>query len=307
MKSRSIALSILIAVGVAGCTGLRLGYPQADVILGWRANTYFDLEREQRRDFSARLDRLLAWHRYEQLPEYATFLTTGIDKAEHGLKTEDIAWFIDGFRARYRLVVNRGVDDAVEVLTTLAPEQIITLQKQFAKDNLKFADEFELDGGVDKRKRARLKKMLGQIEDWTGNLSHEQESKIAALLEPIPLIEHLRHQDRRRRQREFVEILKMRHSKPEFATRVHHWLLEWDAGRSPEYAKLSDEVYGQRLQFFVAVDKLLTREQRHHAIARLQKYADDCKALSARRAAHAGNDDAMAAILAIFFNAADHA
>ncbi len=300
MKFRSISLSILIAVGVAGCTGLRLGYPQADVILGWRANTYFDLEREQRRDFSARLDRLLAWHRFEQLPEYATFLTTAIHKAEHGLKTDDIAWLVDGFRARYRLVINRGGADAAEVLTTLAPEQVVTLQKQFTKDNRKFADEYELDGGVEKRKRARLKKTLGQIEDWAGSLSHEQESKIAALLDPIPLIEHSRLEDRARRQREFVEILKMRQSKPEFAASLQHWLLDWDAGRSPEYAKLTSEVYSQRLQFYVAVDKLLTREQRQHVIARLQKYVDDCKALSARRAAHAGNNDAAAVILALF-------
>jgi hypothetical protein len=306
VKLRSIVLSIVIAAGVAGCTGLRIGYPQADIILGWRANTYFDLDRDQRRDFSARLDRLLAWHRYEQLPEYATFLTTAINKAEHALKTEDIAWFIDGFRARYRLVVDRGIADAADVLSTLAPEQVTTLQKQFAKDNRKFADEFELDSGVEKRKRARLKKMLGQIEEWTGNLSHEQESKIAALLEPIPLIEHLRHQDRVRRQHEFVDILKMRHSKPEFSTRLHHWLLEWDAGRSPEYAKLSSEVYGQRLQFFVAVEKLLTREQRHHVIARLQNYIDDCKSLSARRGARADNDDATA-ILRLFASAADRA
>jgi len=87
MKSRRLLSVLVLALAgaalVAGCSGLRLGYQQADVILGWRANTYFDLDREQRRDFSARLDRLLLWHRYEQLPEYAKFLTAAIDKAEH--------------------------------------------------------------------------------------------------------------------------------------------------------------------------------------------------------------------------------
>jgi hypothetical protein len=236
---RAVLLSLFVAVFFAGCTCLRLGYKQADIILAWRANTYFDLDRDQRRDFSARLDRLLAWHRYEQLPEYAAFLTVAIDKAGHGLKVEDIAWFVDGFRARYRVIVNRGVTDAAEVLATLTPEQIVNLQKQFTKDNHKFADEYELDAGVEKRKRVRLKKTIGQIEDWTGNLSREQENKVAALLEPIPLIEHLRHQDRIRRQREFVEILKTRHAKLEFATRLHQWLLDWDHGRAPEYDQLA--------------------------------------------------------------------
>jgi Family of unknown function (DUF6279) len=293
-------LLILLAVLIAGCSALRLGYTQADVILGWRANTYFDLDSNQRRDFSARLDRLLAWHRYEQLPEYASFLTTAIGKAEHDLKPEDIAWFADGFRARYRIIVNRGVNDAAEILATLAPEQINALQKQFEKDNRKFTSENELESGTEKRKRARLKKMISQIEDWTGNLTHEQERKIATLLDPIPLIEHLHHRDRMRRQREFVEILKTHHAKPEFATRLHEFLLGWDHGRAPDYAQLSDDVADQRINFFVAVDKLLTHEQRLTMLSRLQKFADDCKTLSAHPAAHAGNEDVQTAILALF-------
>ena len=299
MRRCCIILALAAAL-LAGCTGLRLGYPQADVILGWRANTYFDLDREQRREFSARLDRLLAWHRYEQLPEYATFLTVAIDKAGHGLKQEDVGWFVDGFRTRYRVIVNRSVADAVDILTTLTPAQIDALQKQFKKDNKKFTDEHELDSGTEKRKRARLKKTVSQIEDWTGNLTREQEAKISTLLDPLPLIEHLRYQDRMRRQREFVELLKLRQSKLEFASRLHEWLLDWDHGRTPEYAQLSAGVYDQRVQFYIAVDRLLTREQRQHALARLQKFADDCKTLSARPAPHAGDGKAQAAILALF-------
>jgi hypothetical protein len=297
---RFTVLLALAALLVAGCSALKLGYTQADIILAWRANSYFDLDSDQRREFSTRLDRLLAWHRHEQLPDYAQFLTVAIDKAEHGVKTEDIAWLVDGFRARYRVIVNRGIADAAEILATLAPEQLVALQTKFDKDNQKFADENELDSGGDKRKRARLKKMLDQIDYWTGSLTREQERKIAALLDPIPLIEHLRHQDRMRRQHEFVDILKTRQAKLEFATRLHQWLLDWDHGRTPEYSQLSAQVYEQRLHFFVAVDRLLTREQRQHVLARLQKYADDCKALSARPPARANADSIDNAILAIF-------
>ncbi len=290
----------LLAVLTAGCTALRLAYPQADILLGWRANSYFDLDHDQRRDFSTRLDRLLAWHRDEQLPDYASFLTAAINKAEHGLNPEDIAWFVDGFKARYRIIVNRGANDAAEVLATLASEQIVALQKRFEKDNLKFVDENELDGGTEKRKRARLKKMIGQIEDWTGSLTREQEHQVAALLDPIPLIEHLRHQDRMRRQHEFVELLKTRRAKPDFAPRLHEFLLAWERGHTPEYARLSDEVYERRVQFFILVDKLLTSEQRKHALGRLQKFADDCRKLSTRSPARAGHEGIETAILALF-------
>lgn len=289
-----------IAVLIAGCSALRLGYTQADTLLAWRANSYFELDPEQRREFSARLDRLLAWHRYEQLPEYAAFLNAAIDRAERGLKPEDIEAFVDGFKSRYRIIANRGAADAAEILTTLTPAQIISAQRQFEKDNRKFSDERELDGNTNKRKRARLKRTVGQIEDWTGSLTREQERQVAALLDPIPLIEHLRLQDRMRRQRDFVELLQARHSKPEFAGRLQQWLLDWDHGRAPEYARISTEAFDQRVRFYLAVDKLLTVEQRQHALSRLQKFADDCKALSMRPPARAGNDSAATVILALF-------
>jgi hypothetical protein len=291
---------VVLAVLIAGCSALRLGYTQADIILAWRANSYFDFDSAQRRDFSARLERLLAWHRVDQLPEYASFLTAARDKAEHGLKAEDIEWFAEGLRARYRTIIYRGASDAADILATLAPEQIVAVQKQFDKDNRKFVAEYELESGSEKRKRARLKKMIGQIEDWTGSLTREQERKVAALLDPIPHIEHLRHQDRMRRQREFVELLKMRGTKPEFAIRLRQWLPDWERGRTPEYARLADEVFDQRVQFLVAVDQLLTRDQHQRALTRLQKFADDCKTLSARPPARAGDDRAGTAILALF-------
>ena len=54
------------------------------------------------------------------------------------------------------------------------------------------------------------------------------------------------------------------------------------------------------MQFFMAVEKLLTPEQRQHALKRLQKFADDCKALSVRPPGRAAHEEARTAILALF-------
>ena len=274
-------LLLLVAL-LAGCSALRLTYRQADTLLAWRANDYFDLDPLQKQDLNRRLEQLLEWHRYEQLPEYAVFTSAAIAKARHGLKHDDVIWFYEGLKARYRLIVDRGSNDAAEMLATLAPEQIDALQKQWKKVNRKFARENELEGGVEKRKRARLKKTLDQIQDWTGSLTYEQEQKIAALLNAIPLIEHLRHADRIRRQQEFLQLLKLRANPQEFRPKLQAWLLDWESGRAPAYEQLSAEVYTKRIEFYVAVDKLLTPNQRQIALHRLQDYVDDFKALSER-------------------------
>ena len=258
-----LALLLLLVVLVAGCSALRLGYRQADTLLAWRADEYFDLNPLQKHELGVRLERLFIWHRYEQLPEYAAFLYTAIKKAQPGLKREDIVWFVDGFKARYRVIVNRGAADAAEMLATLAPEQVNALQKRWDKDNRKFVSENELDGSLEKRKRARLKKALSQIVDWTGSLTWEQEQKVAALLDAVPPIEHLRHADRMRRQQEFLQLLKLRTNQREFRPKLQAWLLDWERGRTPEFEQLSGEVYAKRI-----------------ALYRLQDYVDDCRALS---------------------------
>ena len=276
---------LLVAVLVTGCSGLRLGYRHADTYLAWQADSYFDLNADQRRDFDARLQRLLAWHRYEQLPEYAVFVNSAIRKSQDGLKRDDIVWFVDGMKARYLILVDRAINDAVETLSTLTPEQINVLQKRWARDNRTFIREHELESRLNVRKIARLKRALTQIADWTGNLSDEQEQKIAALLENLPHINHLRHQDRMRRQGEFLELLKLRNDRGMFQTRLHAWLRDWNQRRDPEYGRLSADVFEKRIQFYMDVEKLLTPAQRQTAVRRLQNFADDFNSLSKKTAA----------------------
>ncbi len=285
MNTRSFRLTLLLAalsclLLITGCSALRLGYGQADTLIAWRANEYFDLNPLQKHDLNARLERLLAWHRYEQLPDYAAFTSAAIAKARHRLEYDDVVWFFEGLKARYRIIASRGSADAAELLATLAPEQINALQKQWAKVNRKFASERELGGSVEKRRRARLKKTLDQIQDWTGGLSYEQEQKIAALLDAIPLIEHLRHADRIRRQQEFLQLLKLRADPQEFQPKLRAWLLDWEIGRAPAYEQLSRQVYAKRVEFYLAVNRLLTPGQRQIVLHRLQEYADDFKALA---------------------------
>jgi hypothetical protein len=283
MPYRSIVL-LLLLTSVVGCTALRIAYRQADTILAWRADDYLNFDPQQKHDFRERLDRLLYWHRYEQLPEYAVFVNTAVKKGQSGLKREDMKWFVEGIKSRYRIIIDHGIDDAVEVLAPVTPDQIVTLQKQWDKDNRKFASERELNGTPAERKRARLKRVLKETTDWTGSLRSEQEAQIATLLEQVPDINPLRQQDRIRRQKEFLELLKLRANKQEFRARLHTWLRDWESGRSPEFERMSNEVYEKRIQFYMAVEKLLTPEQRHAAWHRLQQFGDDFKSLSEKPA-----------------------
>jgi hypothetical protein len=122
-----------------------------------------------------------------------------------------------------------------------------------------------------------------------GALTNEQESRIAAMANELPPIDHLRHEDRLRRQREFFELLKLRADREAFRRRLAQWLLDWESGREREYERALDEWWARRVDFFVAVDRMLTPQQRVHALGRLQDYMDDFTRLAQRPAAAAAS------------------
>ncbi len=280
---KKLCVMLLAVVLLGGCTAMRLGYRHADTLLAWRADEYFDMDAMQKSDLNVRLDRLLEWHRREQLPDYAAFFSSAAGKARGGLKHDDVLWFIDGFKSRYQSLVNHSVDDAAELLATLRPEQLVTLQKQWVKDNRKFAREHGIGESVEHMKKVRLEHTIDQIDDWTGSLSDEQTQKISVLLEQVPLTEQLRSQDRMRRQKEFLELLNLRSNRKEFKPKLQAWLVNWDQGRSAEYKQVSDQAIEKRIEFYIAVEKILTPAQRDAVLRRMQNYVEDFKTLSSER------------------------
>ena len=263
---------------------IRVGYGQLDTIAAWRANEYFDLEAQQKDEFLRRFRPLHEWHRYEQLPDYAAFLAQTRARLDQPLMREDVLWFIEGAKARYAAIVARGSDDAAALLLTITPAQLEALQRQWDKDNRRFVREYRLSGSVEDIKRARVRRTLEQTRDWVGALSYEQEQRIIAMVNALPLTEKLRHDDRVRRQREFIELMAQRGEDREpFAARLRQWLTSWEKGRTPEYEARFNEWFEQRVQLVIEIERMLKPHQREIALRRLQNYIDDFTKLAGQR------------------------
>lgn len=282
-----VLLLALCMTALAGCSLLSIGYGQFDTYAAWTADEYFELDSQQKQEFHARFDRLHEWHRYEQLPDYAAFLTAAKTRVQRGLAREDVLWINDSLQARYRAIVRRGAPDAAVLLITVTPAQLEALQRKWERDNRRFVREHRLEDSADEQRRAATKRVLDRIRHWTGSLSNEQERKIAALAGELPVTHRLRHEDRLRRQHEFLELMKRRGDRVPFTETLPRWLLNWEEGRDPEFARVWAQWTQKQADFYVAVDRMLTPQQREHVMQRLQKYADDFTALAQRPAPQA--------------------
>jgi hypothetical protein len=277
----------LCLVLLSSCNLLNIGYGHLDTYAAWTADEYFDLDAQQKLEFHARFDRLHEWHRYEQLPDYAAFLTTVKARVQKGLTREDALWIAESLQARYRALVKRGAVDAAALLMTVTPAQLEALQRKWEKDNRRFVRKYNLEDGANEQRRAAAKHVLARIRDWTGGLSDEQERRIAVMVAEMPAIHRLRHEDRLRRQREFLHLMTQRGDRMPFTETLPSWLLNWEEGRNPEFDRLWKQWLPKQADLYVAVDRMLTPNQREHVMRRLQNYADDFTRLSRRPAAQA--------------------
>ena len=280
-----LAAALVVAACLAAlgsCALMRFGYGQLDTYAAYTADQYFDLDSQQRQEFRDRFDRLHEWHRRRQLPEYAAFLAEARARLDRGVAREDVAWLIAGVEERYRAIVRRSADDAATLLSTVTSQQMRALQQRWDKDNRRFAREHYLDGSREERRAERAKRALAQIENWTGSLDDDQVQRVVALTNQASGIERLRHEERMRRQREFLQLMELRGKRDIFATRLRQWLLDWEAGRTPDEARQFREAREKRIDFYLAVARMLTPAQRAHLAGRVQDYIGDFTRLAER-------------------------
>jgi hypothetical protein len=276
-----LALPLLALVFLAGCSGARLAYNNADTVVRWMADDYFALEGAQEEDFKERLARFHAWHRSEELPRYSVLMTGAGDKLADGLTVGELLWAWERVNGHYRRMAAYAAPELATVLATLTPAQFQRLEKRFAESDADYAKK-HLKGGEGEQRERRDKRNLELMREWFGDLTDAQEAQLKAASARLPLLYALRLQNRQRRQAEFVAVLKTHRGQAELEPALKRWLTEWEEGASPEYRSLSEQHRGLYIQMLLELDRGLTAAQRAHAVARFYEYAEIFKALAAQ-------------------------
>jgi len=273
------ALLLFAVAWLAGCSGTRIAYNNADTLVRWMADDYFALEGLQEEDFKARLARFHAWHRSRELPRYSLLMISAGDKLADGLTKQDLLWALENVKARYRRMAAQAAPELAAVLATLTPAQFERLDKKFAESDAEYIKK-HVKGGEHEQRKRRSKRNRALISEWFGDLSDEQNAQLNSWNDRMPLLYELRLQNRQRRQTEFVALLKQYRSVAELEPALRQWLTDWDTGAHAEYRRLSDIHQEQYILMLLELDRGITPAQRGHAVSRLNEYAELFKALA---------------------------
>ena len=273
------ALFVVLALALLqGCSVSRMAYNNADVFLRWQANSYFDFQGEQSEELDRALERFLNWHRSKELPGYARLAEEAATRLARGLKREDLDWSYDAVQAEIREALGAAASEMGGLLDRITPEQIAHLERRLAEENRKFVKE-QIQGTIEERHARRVKRNVERLAEWFGPLSDAQIERVRDYSRRAPLSSQLRDRDRRRRQAEFVAILRAK----EAQKKLPAWASAWDAGREAAYAESARATTAAYKDLLLDLDRTLTPEQREHAVARMRRWAELFDSLATAR------------------------
>lgn len=281
---RRLALLLLAALLVQGCSAVRLGYGNADSLARWWIDQYLDMSPEQDALTRERLIRLLAWHRKTQLPDYVSVLRLGQRFVAGQPTVTDALALGDALIRRGRALAEQATPDIADLLATVSPEQIERMAERMAKKNADHAKEMQLLDDENGQRKARYKRILERTEYWFGDFSGEQKAAMRRLIDSQPTGSQFWYEERLRRQREWLGLVRLVQSERPPHERIMQLLREY-AARFDMPADPARRVQALALrrgsaELAVAIHALTTPMQRTHADLKLEDLMRDLSDLS---------------------------
>lgn len=277
LRIRSLAAAFA-AIALSGCNKIGLLYDYADKLVLYKVEDDFDLGKAQRVRLKADVEGYFQWHRKSLLPAYADFLSYIVDSARVGLRPDEVDSGYRRYQELYRRTMEPVAEKSAAMLLSLSPDQIDRWIERQRKKNRKLRKDFS--GSQPERLEHRAKKIIDELEDWTGRLSKEQKEKIRALNGSMPWNGILWLDLREKVQERVAEMAKRKAPADSLRAYLAEYYLGDEKLKSEEFRARYREFEMRLKSFIYAVRNLLTEEQRARFLQQVEKLAQDFRTRS---------------------------
>ncbi len=297
---RIISLAMLV-MGLQACSTLRLAYNQAPLAAYWYLDGYADFSDEQKPAVKAALNELHHWHRQTQLPAYIETLQKMQRQMTEPLTPARACDFYQEIQDRLlmslegavRFEQSPGASFSLQKLATLDRNQLTHMERKFASSNLKYREDY-LSGTPRQLAEKRLEQAVSRTESIYGKLDERQQALLQTRLAQSGFDPELAYAERLRRQQDMLQALRSLSlpgasgsaaMTPAAAKTVAAGpALEGVFSRAVFSPDISFREHARKIrthncQTFADVHNSTTPAQRQKALARLQGYEQDLRAL----------------------------
>lgn len=276
--TRWLAAGALV-VSVAGCSLVSLAYNRLPTVAMWRLDSLWDPDTAQHQGLRDAVERWHAWHRREQLPAIADLLLRWQTLAAGTPDAAAVCREADTVRALLRQATDRTVNDLARFLPTLTDDQLAHWRERLTEAD----EDWRRDWGqTDIDRGERLGRTRERLEMFYGPLGDDQRRWLRERLAGNGYQPDRTWAERQRRQADWLDTARrVRGLAPEAAVAEVRalWGRTW---RSPDpaLAAYQDATWAQGCAWLADWHARATPEQRTRAVAQLQAYEREFRALA---------------------------
>lgn len=277
-------LLLLLALGLSGCSAVKLSYNSAPELGYWWLDSYFDLNEAQSLKLRSDLTALQAWHRQMELPHYVSTLERVQRLAASDVSPLQACALYDELRPRLQVLLDRAEPTLVALAPTLTTTQLEHLAHQFDKRNGKWRAEW-LDNSAAEQAARRVQQLTDRAEHFYGPLEDAQLAVLRASVARSHFDPNLKYRETLRRQQDALQTLRQLQADPGPAgnvkTAVHALLERTLNSPAADYRSYAERSTQENCQLFATLHNSATPAQRQRLLETLQDYAADARSLMA--------------------------
>ena len=278
----SIMGVLVVAIGLGGCSAVRLGYNNAPSLGYWWLDRYFDFDTVQGTQMRTDLQALQNWHRTEELPLLAEMLKNLQAAAPRPVTSGQVCTLLGYLQTRLLVSSHRFTPALANLAPTLTPAQLEHINREFDKRNAKWREEWMDVEPVELTNR-RVDLLVERFESFYGRLEPVQQALLRKQITESGFDPQLNYRESLRRQQDALQTLRDTRSAAANASNIQTALrsLVERSVESPDAAhrQYVDKLRLQSCASLADLHNSTTADQRKKLAQTLQGYEADVRAL----------------------------
>ncbi len=249
-----------------------------DWLVYWYVDDFVKLTNQQEDIVDAKLATWLEWHKETELPKYINHLSELSDDIRaHQLSLDKMDYHQQKAADHWIRLKAKIIPDVVAMSPMLSQEQLDSMFKEIDKMNADEVDEREelLTKTPEKRKSESLKRKKRNLKRWLGKLTSEQEQLVESMHGEYHSNDELWSQYRVRYQAGLRTLLNDTDRGESFKTKLTELLMKPEKYRGELLNQRNIENSNKYKEFLLAVDALVTEDQREHLLEEIAEFVDD--------------------------------
>jgi hypothetical protein len=279
---------VALAVGLAGCSALRLGYSQGPTLAYWWADRHLDFDDRQAQRVREGLRDWFAWNRQQQLSGVADMLARAQRELPGPTSAAQLCRWNDELVVSLYQAYEQALPAMAEVALSLQPAQLKHLEGRYQRSNADFKDDF-LQPQPKQRLEASVKRAIERAETLYGRLDDAQRSLIARGVAASPFDGDLWMAERLARQQDVLGSLRRWTSEASSTDQVRAGLRtlaqQTQSSHREPYRAYQQRLLAYNCQFAADIHNATTPAQRQQAVKKLKGWEQDLRALAADKPA----------------------